>query len=238
MKNMQISIWNSMLLIDNCLSNNYNFFGRFYPEIEKGRKNMIVLSILQLIATVGAAVLIIPQIHLLNKQIKESHEEHRRENTTQIMHHWCDSLKKESAMAQNVVRKLNEEQCKHLYKREPFIVTDEVADSICKFCPLKDGCNDCSVKGEEGKAKTVDGKILNELRYYIISYLNILETVMTSWDLGIVDCDTIEEQFQFLVSEGKGLALGSFRRVAGGYPLIEKFVDKIKKTEQPSKEPL
>ena len=76
--------------------------------------------------------------------------------------------------------------------------------------------------------KRVDGKILNELRYHVICYLNMLETVMTSWDLGVVDRETIQEQFKFLLMNGKGMALEPFRRAAGGYPLIGKFLDHMK----------
>ena len=51
--------------------------------------------------------------------------------------------------------------------------------------------------------------------------------------------DQIEEQFLFLLSNGKGRALANFRNAAGGYPYIEEFLDKIKsKPKTNQKEPL
>ena len=182
-----------------------------------------------------SAILIIPQLFLMRKQLKNNHEEHRRENTVNILHIWCNSLKKESSMSEDVVRKFNEQQCQSLYKHEPFGVSDEVIPSICKFCTLsKDDCPNCKIT----TSKRVEGKILNELRYHVISYLNMLETVMVSWHLGIVDQETIEDEFRFLAADGKGMALDAFRRTAGGYPLIGSFIDKIKDKTAPPKKPL
>ena len=85
-------------------------------------------------------------------------------------------------------------------------------------------CETCSLKS----SYTVDGKILTELRWHVITYLNTLETIMISWQLGIVDRDTIEEQFQFVNDPLKGSTLSEFRHTAGGFPAIEAFIDKIK----------
>ena len=41
---------------------------------------------------------------------------------------------------------------------------------------------------------------------------------MTFWHMGTVDKEVIEEQFLFLLSNGKGRALANFRNAAGGYP--------------------
>lgn len=196
---------------------------------------MDTFEIIELSVLALSAILIIPQIFLMRKQLKNNHEEHRRENTVNILHIWCNSLKKESSMSEDVVRKFNEQQCQSLYKHEPFGVSDEVIPSICKFCTLsKDDCPNCKI----ATSKRVEGKILNELRYHVISYLNMLETVMVSWHLGIVDQETIEDEFRFLAADGKGMALDAFRRTAGGYPLIESFIDKIKDKTSPPKKPL
>lgn len=194
-----------------------------------------ILSIIELIIMFVSAILVIPQIFLISKQIKEEHEEHRRENTTNIMHIWCNSLRKESSMAEEVARKLTEAQCQKLYRHESFNVSDDIIPDICKFCTLsKSECEECTIR----TSKKLDGKILNELRYHVICYLNMLETVMTSWHLGVVDVKTIEDQFQFLIADGKGMALDAFRRAAGGYPLIGSFIDTIKDKSSPPKKPL
>lgn len=83
----------------------------------------------------------------------------------------------------------------------------------------------------------MDGKILTELRWHVVTYLNTLETIMVSWDLGIVDRTTIEEQFAFVRDTSRGATLSQFRHVAGAYPLIEKFIDNTKeKSSAPKSE--
>ncbi|MBQ7036308.1 MAG: hypothetical protein IJN74_02330 [Clostridia bacterium] len=193
---------------------------------------MCVISLLELIVLTVSAILIIPQIFLMKKQIKEQHEERRRENTTNFMASWCNSVKKDTCIAEQVARQLSNEQCICLYKHTGFEVSKELKKEICKFCPLdKSLCDKCSLKD----SSIVDGKILTELRWHVVTYLNTLETLMVSWHLGIVDRKVIEEQFAFLKDTSKGSTLSQFRHAAGGYPLIEEFIDKIKEHSQEPK---
>lgn len=181
------------------------------------------------------AILAVPQLFFIKKQMKDNHEERRRENTINFMSTWCNSVKKDTSIAEQVARKLNCEQCKKLYKHEPFAVSDDIKKDVCKFCPLDtEKCENCTLKD----SNTIDGKILTELRWHVITYLNTLETLMVSWHLGIVDKKTIEEQFAFMNDSEKGCTLAEFRHSAGGYPLIEEFIDEIKKSSSTPKKPL
>ena len=196
---------------------------------------MLVVSIIELVVLIISASLIVPQIILLKKQITEQHEERRRENTINFMITWCNSVKKDTSVAEQVARKLTNEQGILLYKHEAFEVTDAIKEDICKFCPLeKELCSKCSLKD----SNKVDGKILTELRWHVITYLNTLETVLIAWDLGIVDRATVEEQFAFLKDSSKGITLSQFRNIAGGYPVIEKFIDTIKTPSAPPRDEL
>ncbi|MBQ2719033.1 MAG: hypothetical protein IJB94_02760 [Clostridia bacterium] len=196
---------------------------------------MVFVSIVEVAILFISAGLIIPQIFLLKKQIKEQHEEHRRENTINYMLTWCDCVKKDTCIAEQVARKLNNDQAISLYKHEAFEVLPQTKKDICKFCSLgKEACAGCCLKD----SNVVDGKILTELRWHVITYLNTLETVLIAWDLGIVDRETIEEQFSFLKDATKGSTLSQFRYSAGGYPVIEKFIDSIKEHSNDSKSEL
>lgn len=198
---------------------------------------MQTVAIIELIVLTVSAILIVPQIFLLKKQIRDGHEERRRENTIRIMENWCVSVKKDTCIAEQVARKLNQEQCKKLYEQKSFKVSKEIKTEICKFCPLNyEECENCSLKQDENEYM-LDGKILTELRWHVITYLNTLETVMAAWHIGVVDREMIEEQFQYLTDANKGMALAEFRHSAGGYPMIEEFIDEIKtgKTKNPKK---
>ena len=192
---------------------------------------MLWVSIAEVIILAASSVFMIIQIDLLKKQLKNHHEERRRENTINFMSTWCNSVKKDTSIAEQVARNLNNEQAIKLYRQEGFEVSLELKKEICKFCPLDKNasCDTCSLKDQ----KKLDGKILTELRWHVISYLNTLETILVAWDLGIVDRETIEQQFSFLQNPKTGTTLSQFRNSAGGYPSIEKFIDQIK--DKPSK---
>jgi len=184
----------------------------------------LIFSGIEILVMVVSATLVIRQLKLTKKQISDGHDEHRREKTVDIMFTWCESLMRDTALAEQVTRKFSTEQCRCLYEQRPFNVTQEIKTALCKFCPFPDSeCSDCTLKNET----TVDGKIHTELRHHVMMYLNTLETIMVAWQLAVVDRKTIEEQFHFLVAEGKGEALHNLRTVAGGYPAIGEFLNKI-----------
>lgn len=198
---------------------------------------MFYLNVIEAVIMTISAALVIVQISLVKKQIKEGHEERRRENTVKVMENWCISLKKDTCIAEQVARKLNQEQCRKLYEQKPFGVSEEIKMEICKFCPLNhEECGNCSLN-KNGNKYLLDGKILTELRWHVVTYLNTLETVMVAWHIGAVDRGIIEEQFQFLTDTDKGMSLIEFRHSAGGYPMIEEFIDEIKngKPKNPKK---
>lgn len=194
------------------------------------------ISVVQLFVLIFSAYLTIRQLKLLRRQIEEQHEERRRENTTHFMATWCNSVKKDTCIAEQVARKLNTTQCKMLYDHAAFEVSEDIKKDICKFCPLshQDKCSECSLS----KSNIVDGKILTELRWHVITYLNTLETILVSWHLGIVDQEMVEEEFAFINDPEKGCTLAEFRHTAGGYPIIEEFIDAIKEPAPKAKKKL
>lgn len=206
------------------------------------------ISIVELIILATSAILVIPQLFLLNKQLKSNekqlinqqiqnkkhHEERRRENTVNFISVWNNSVRKDTFISEQVARQLNRNQCEKLYRHSAFEVSNEIKSDICKFCPLCDCCDKCSLHN----SNKVDGKILTELRWHVITYLNTLEILLISWDLGIIDKETVEEQFQFLCDISKGETLAVFRHTAGGFPIIEKFVDEIKEKGSKPREQL
>lgn len=208
------------------------------------------------IITAVATIFIALQLFSMLRTEKKNREETRRIKTIEIMQHWSESLKKETSYAEKIVEGFSEDQCRSLYLREPFEVDRKRARMICQICPefreectkFQGGCTrfqeDCTQCQPDGKY-VVDGMLLSELRWYVIMYLNMLETVMTAWNLKIVDEEEILHQFQYLYNSQMGWdALESFRKAAGGedaYPNIERFIDKLKekgKTESNKKKAL
>lgn len=186
------------------------------------------------LVTIGTLIFTAIQALLLRKQMKKEHEKRRRENTVDVMYNWCNSLEKNTSLAVDVAQQLSSPQCQSLYNKNSFEVTYDIKNDICRFCGFaqnsKDqSCHNCELaKSNENGQWIVDGRILRELRWHVVSYLNALETVFVSWHLGLLDDSTIEEQFEYLRIPGKGDGLANFRHAAGGYPITETFIDRIK----------
>ena len=188
-----------------------------------------ICSVITALSTVFIAL----QLLLTERANKKHHEEMRRIKTVEIMENWSKSLQKETSFAERIVEGFTPEQCRALYFKEPFQLDVNKGKDICQICTetecdrSKDECKHC-IQGDKFK---LEGAQLSEFRWYVIGYLNMLESVMTAWKLNIVDRDEIENQFQYLYNPERGWnALKPFREAAGGaeaYPNIEEFMNKL-----------
>lgn len=186
----------------------------------------IVCSIITALSTIVIAF----QLLQTARAEKKHHEEMRRIKTVEIMENWSRSLKKETSFAEKIVEGFTAEQCRSLYFKEEFELDSKKGQDICQICKENifdeshTPCSKC-IAGDKFK---LAGAQLSEFRWYVVGYLNMLESVMTAWNLNIVDREEIEEQFQYLYNPERGWdALKPFRDAAGGrnaYPNIEKFI--------------
>ena len=182
-----------------------------------------------------ASSLILVQLILSYIQKQREHEEQRRQKTVDMLLEWNNSLEQQTSFAEKIVEKFTEEQCRKLYRQETFFVDKDTNEALCQIC-LQNDCKDCGNKEDNTQKEfEVSGSKLSELRWYIISYLNSLETVLVAWQQGTVDKKIIEHEFSYLYSAENGCdALSKFRVAAGGsksYPVIEQFIFKLKKNE-------
>ena len=195
----------------------------------------IILSALTFLVT----SMIIIQIILAQKQKNDGHEEMRRVKTVDMMVEWCQAIKMETSFAEKIVENFSVEQCKKLFRQEPFEVDKSTKDEICSIC--SNFCNDdCKICKEANGKFTIQDQVLNELRWYVVSYINMLETLLLAWQMGIVDRDTIEIQFSFLFNpEMERNGLEAFRNAAGGrknYPVTYEFCAKLEESMRPQSE--
>jgi hypothetical protein len=74
------------------------------------------------------------------------------------------------------------------------------------------------------------------IRWHILTYLNVLESILTAERHGIADSDIIREQFHYLVNPMEGhTGLKHFRTAAGGhaaYPAIADLVARLVKSSE------
>ena len=145
------------------------------------------------------------------------------------------SLERETSLAEKIVEKFNQEQCRKLCRQEKFLVDKEAKKALCQICSDKH-CENCDYKETCDKTEyEVSDRQLLELRWYVISYLNTLETVLVAWQQGTVDRKVIEHEFSYLYSRENGWdVLSAFRDAAGGtkaFPVIEAFIFTLKENE-------
>lgn len=188
-----------------------------------------VCSIISALSTIFIAI----QLFLTARAEKKHHEEMRRFKTVEIIENWSKSIEKETSFAEKIVESFTADQCRSLFFKEAFDLDNRKGRDICQICnvkmcdPTQGECNKC-ISGEKFR---LEGAQLSEFRWYVVGYLNILESVMTAWNLNIVDREEVENQFQFLYNPEKGWnALKPFRDAAGGmdaYPNIEKFMKRL-----------
>ncbi|OTG70454.1 hypothetical protein B9T26_13765 [Acinetobacter sp. ANC 4169] len=160
---------------------------------------------------------------IAQKGLDADHERSRREKTVDILFEWDQRLKKEGALARRIVETFSAEQCRELHAQSPILVN-------AKLEPLLKQLFNEGFKVENNIISLNEGHS-SELRWYVITYLNALESVLVAWQYSIVDREIIEHQFSYLFKPCDGHeGLKHFRVAAGGeesYPAIEIFASHI-----------
>ncbi|MBE6650401.1 MAG: hypothetical protein E7613_03720 [Ruminococcaceae bacterium] len=190
---------------------------------------MAFSAVLTLVGLIFACV----QLFQIRKNRQKQFDQSRREKTVEMVAFYIKNTNRETRAVEKIVAGFSDEQCQELYNGTPFQIDEKTRDKICQVCPHKQECehlkksseHECQLKKDS--YYIVDGTVLQFIRSNIISYLNNLECVLLSWQLGIVEQSVIEEQFAFLDKKRqRERALETFRMIAGSgrsYPAIEKF---------------
>ncbi len=203
-------------------------------------------------ANVILTLLSLMSIILLYRQIKGEHEKARREKAIELLLAWTNGITCETNAVKKIVEKLDENQCRNLFLEEKFKVScsvyDEIIEAINDQSIKPKKCDECgknkqdecdeNMKNECNEMLTLNKRQIKKLRWNIISYLNLVEAILVSWQYSVADREIIEQQFAFLVSpkEGKNI-LEEFRVAAGSedaYPAIEIFCNHME-TERKKK---
>ncbi len=197
------------------------------------------------ILTVVGSIFACIQLRQIKINRRRQFDQARREKTVEMVMYYVRNTKKETRVIEKIVAGFSDEQCQDLYNYTPFQIDEKTKRLLCQICPHKEECqkmsdikkeNCCKKKDncrfKKGNSYIIDDVTLLFIRGHIISYLNVLECVLLSWQLGIVDQGVIEEQFIFLDKKRqKEQALDTFRTIAGlgkSYPAIEKFYQHLK----------
>jgi hypothetical protein len=194
-------------------------------------KGCELLEIVKNSLIVSAFIVGLIKLSLSWKTFWKSNDISRRKVALDSIREWTRNLTKNGSIARKIVETFNEEQCKLLKNEEEIKIDSKLSKS------LKIYFNE-DMKTENGFCIINEGQS-SVLRWEIITYLNSLETVLTSWRHSISDREIIEEQFSYLYNEQENhTTLEKFRRVIGihTYPSIQEFINELKKNTNKIKE--
>ena len=162
---------------------------------------------------------------------RDDREETRRIKTADLLLEWSKSQNRDTSFSVRFLESLSAEQCERLYWHSDIELTDEQAGYYLRMFPEQD-----LIKSEDGAGHRLTESQIMNLRWNAIYFLNQLESIMTAWRIGILDHDTIVQQFEYLYNPNRGSnALREFRIAAGGdraYPNIEILMREIKQRQQ------
>ena len=167
-------------------------------------------------------IIVAIQVFLIWRQMKADHERSRREKAVDLLLKWTEKLDENSSIAKKIGEKLNEEQARKIYNYEKVKLSKDYKNLINKIFKKVQ---------EEGEFVILNERQSGKLRWLLISYLNLLESILAAWQYNIVDRDLIEHEFSYLFSPEEGYTvLKNFRIVCGGektYPAIEIFINHL-----------
>lgn len=173
---------------------------------------------------------------------KKDHERSRREGSVDLILKWSSRLDKRASLAKKYVEQLSKNQIRHLYAQEEvaFNSANKDEEELCiKIKQLLHDDRDINKfnmrkldenNSEEKLCLTEEES--SELRWLVLTYLNMLESILIAWQHNSVDATIIEQEFAYMFNLSKGRdILQEFRIAAGSedtYPAIEIFCNHLK----------
>ena len=166
------------------------------------------------------------QVSLAQQAFIESHDLERRKKAIILLKDWSMFIYEVGTGAKSFAEKLDFERSRSLWTEESFEIDMKQKAYLERTVPA---IGDIAGSGEKN-AKLSSSQV-SVLRKQVVSYLNLLETILAARRHNVADPDMLKEQFGNLVvpKEGKHL-LTHFRAIAGGvdaFPSIELFVKEI-----------
>ena len=153
---------------------------------------------------------------------------HRCEVGINLIKDWALFVGTHGSAAKSIAEKLSPEDSQRLWDVEEITIPVKHERLVKKFFHrVGDPILDKEQIKESKEIRLTESQV-HELRREAVTYLNMLEAILSARRHHVADEDIIKEQFLDLVvlSEGRSI-LSEFRKAAGGvsvFPSIEEFV--------------
>ncbi len=185
-------------------------------------------AIAQIISAIGIIFLGI-QLVLYQQEMRDDHDRSRRENAITFLLEWAKGLDRNVSLTRKLVEQLDTEQIKALRDLEPFEISKDMRETVAACLDRDESSLEIS-----GTTCRVPREFVKVIKWQTISYLNLLEAVLSAWRHNIADRKMIEEQFECLINPDahhtmlekyRGLAQGGFKAL----PAIHEFYQTVLK---------
>jgi hypothetical protein len=194
-----------------------------------------VSAIAESISALGIVLLWI-QLTIYKWEIRNDHERSRRENAVNFLLEWSKGFGRNASLTKKLVEQFDEEQIQSLFEMRPLRISEEHRNLIIACLDMNAPADGLS--GVEGMIELNESQV-KVIKWQTVSYLNLLEAILSAWRHNIADRDIIEEQFSPLVVPEKGMTmLENYRGVAGGseaLPAVAEFVRTVLKKRNDKK---
>lgn len=171
----------------------------------------------------------VKQTKMQKKSFINDYERSRREKAVDILMQWHTNLDKTNSTARKFAETLSDENLQTISDGEQFEIPDtEKNRTYISILFKKKNTNEDKNKTNSSEVKDKQNILITaaqstEIRWKLITYLNILENVVSAWKYNIVDRNLIEAEFKYMFDHKDG-ALKRFREIqVDAYPCIDLF---------------
>jgi hypothetical protein len=173
--------------------------------------------------------LILYRLWILKSRFSQDHERSRNEKAVDLIRDWTKILNQKSSAARKIVEQLDNQTCIKLNKQEKISIDKTETNLNLLKAVFEEEINSDSDKVE------IDIRKSTQLRWEIITYLNILESVLIAYRHNVADRQIIKEQFRYLVNPTENhFVLEEFRKATGeeNFPGIKDFAKELKEERE------
>jgi len=172
------------------------------------------------------AVLLKDQVIALKNQAVADHDRSRRENAINYLFEWSRGLFQSASLARRLAEGLTEQQTLELIHERPLRLSAEKKNLVLGVLSKVPQEGLLEQNGEI----TLKEREVSDVRWQLVRYLNILESIFAAARHNVADKDILIEEFGFLHSPTEGFhLLKKFRDAMGAdsYPALMELDEEL-----------
>ena len=171
-------------------------------------------------------------IYFVSRQILSSLDRARRERAVDMLMKWSEFNQPETSSVTRLIEGLDDSQCLAIANTTTLEIDVKHHDHLVNILQLRFSDIDKQlVEMKRNGVYFIEGRYLLYIRYIAMRYLNMLESILSSWSSGIADREIIKNEFAFLFDPTRSkTAMSKLRERLGNesFPAINLFLDELR----------